>query len=68
MSKRVIRRFEQPTICFETKDKTGYPYNMFISPEYTCPDRLRRELSCGSLLLIIGGSFGAIFMSINIAE
>ena len=25
-------------------------------------------LSCGSLLLIIGVSFGAIFMSVNIAE
>ena len=41
---------------------------MFISPKYTLSDRLQAGLSCGSLLLIIGVSFGAIFMSINIAE
>ena len=32
--------FEQPTICFETEDKNGYPYTMLISPKYTCSDLL----------------------------
>ena len=41
---------------------------MFISPKYTWSDRLQAGLSCGFLLLIIGVSFGAIFMSVNIAE
>ena len=48
-------RFKQPTIWFETEDKNGYPYHMFISPKYTWSDRLQAGLSCGSLLLIIGG-------------
>ena len=39
---------------------------MFISPKYTLSDRLQAGLSCGSLLLIISVSFGAIFMSVNI--
>ena len=30
---------------------------------YTLSDRLQAGLSCGSLLLIIGASFDAIFMS-----
>ena len=33
-----------------------------------CLTVYRRELSCGSLLLIIGVRFGTIFMSVNIAE
>ena len=41
---------------------------MFISPKYTWSDRLQAGLSCRSLLLIIGVSFGAIFMSVNIVE
>ena len=41
---------------------------MFISPKYILSDRLHAGLSCDSLLLIIGVSFGAIFMSVNIAE
>ena len=61
-------RFKQPTICFETEEKNGYPLNMFISPKYILSDRLQAGLSCDSLLLIIGVSFGAIFMSVNIAE
>ena len=41
---------------------------MFISPKYTWSDRLQAGLRVGFLLLIIGFSFGAIFMSVNIAE
>ena len=41
---------------------------MFINLKYTLSDRLQTGLSCGSLLLIIGVSFDAIFMFINIAE
>ena len=41
---------------------------MFISPKYILSDRLQAGLSCDSLLLIIGVSFCAIFMSVNIAE
>ena len=41
---------------------------MFISPKYTLSDRLQAGLSCGALSLIIAASFGAIFMSVNIAE
>ena len=41
---------------------------MFISPKYILSDRLQAGLSFDSLLLIIGVSFGAIFMSVNIAE
>ena len=35
---------------------------------YTLSDRLQAGLSCGSLLLIIGVKFNAIFMSDSIAE
>ena len=41
---------------------------MFISLEYTLSDRLQTGLSGGFLLLIICVSFGAIFMSVNLAE
>ena len=42
---------------------------MFIlSPKYTLSVRLQAGLNCGSLLLIIGVSFGAVFMLVNIAE
>ena len=34
-------RFEHPTICFETKNKNGYPQNMFINPTYTWSNRLQ---------------------------
>ena len=41
---------------------------MLINPTYTLSDHLQAGLSCASLLLIIGVSFGAIVMSVYIAE
>ena len=42
---------------------------MLINPTYTLSDHLQAGLiSCDSLLLIIGVSFGAIFMSVYKAE
>ena len=63
MNQKIIMRFEQPTICFETEDK-----NACLKAQSTLSDRLRRELSCGCLLLIIGVRFGTICMSVNEAK
>ena len=58
-------RFEQPTLCFKSMEKNGYLLEALRILGLTV---YRRKLSCGSLLLFISVSFGAIFMSVNIDE
>ena len=59
-------RFEQPTICFETE--VNLKNGRLISPRYILSDRLQVEVKLWFFVLVIRVSFGAIFMSVNIAE